>query len=193
MRWGRGYVPTASRDPVFLYDDVLVGIVPERNLNNRQPALHAHLIASAAPRSGEHVVHVGAGVGYYTAILHHLDAWRSATSFAGADNVRVICGDGARVEFDRADVIYVNAGATKPADAWLDRLTDGWRLILPLTAGEFPAGDIGEEQYFVSTVVETNSSLATSRAWRSFRVRVCVTQSPKLPSLPRLKMSDLGM
>jgi len=36
MRWGRGYVPTASRDPVFLYNDVLVAIVPERNLNNGQ-------------------------------------------------------------------------------------------------------------------------------------------------------------
>ena len=163
MRWERGYVPTPSRDPVFLYDDVLVGIVPERNLNNGQPALHAHLIASAAPRSGQHVVHVGAGVGYYTAILHHLVgrrgkvtaiefdpglAERLAANFAGADNVRVICGDGARVEFDPADVIYVNAGATKPADAWLDRLTDGGRLILPLTAGEFPAGDIRQGAVF---------------------------------------------
>lgn len=56
--------------------------------------------------------------------------------------MRVICGDGARIEFDRADVIDVNAGATKPADAWLDRLTDGGRLVLPLTVGEFSAGDI---------------------------------------------------
>jgi protein-L-isoaspartate(D-aspartate) O-methyltransferase len=30
-------------------------------------------------------------------------------------------------------VIYVNAGATRPADFWLDQLTDGGRLILPLT------------------------------------------------------------
>jgi len=27
--------------PVYLYDDVVVGILPERNLNNRQPSLHA--------------------------------------------------------------------------------------------------------------------------------------------------------
>jgi protein-L-isoaspartate O-methyltransferase len=31
-------------------------------------------------------------------------------------------------------VIYVNAGAIHPADIWLDRLNDGGRLILPLTA-----------------------------------------------------------
>jgi hypothetical protein len=28
----------------------------------------------------------------------------------------------------------VNAGATRPADIWLDRLNDGGRLILPLTS-----------------------------------------------------------
>jgi protein-L-isoaspartate(D-aspartate) O-methyltransferase len=43
-------------------------------------------------------------------------------------------GDGAQIEFDPADVIYVNAGATRPADIWLDRLNDDGRLILPLTS-----------------------------------------------------------
>jgi protein-L-isoaspartate(D-aspartate) O-methyltransferase len=57
---------------VYLYDDVVVGIIPERNLNNGQPSLHAWLIGNAAPKAGEHIVHVGAGVGYYTAILHRL-------------------------------------------------------------------------------------------------------------------------
>ena len=33
-----------------------------------------------------------------------------------------------------SDVIYVNAGATRPSDFWLDALKDGGRLILPLTA-----------------------------------------------------------
>jgi protein-L-isoaspartate(D-aspartate) O-methyltransferase len=46
IRWGRGYVPTPSRDPVYLYDDVVAGILPERDLNNGQPSLHAQLIAS---------------------------------------------------------------------------------------------------------------------------------------------------
>jgi len=72
VRWGRGYVPTPSRNPVYLYDDVVVAIIPQRQLNNGQPSLHAALIASAGPRLGEHVVHVGAGVGYYTAVLHRL-------------------------------------------------------------------------------------------------------------------------
>src|SRR5262245_53027480 len=33
-RWSRRYVPTPSDDPVYLYQDALVGIVPERDLNN---------------------------------------------------------------------------------------------------------------------------------------------------------------
>jgi protein-L-isoaspartate(D-aspartate) O-methyltransferase len=56
VRWGRGYVPTPGRNPVYLYDDVVVGIVPERNLNNGQPSLHAVLITGAAPKIGEHAV-----------------------------------------------------------------------------------------------------------------------------------------
>ena len=71
-RWSRRYVPTPSDDPVYLYQDALVGIVPERDLNNGQPSLHAMLIAAAASRPGQHVVHIGAGVGYYTAILAHM-------------------------------------------------------------------------------------------------------------------------
>src|ERR1700720_1250888 len=38
--------------------------------------------------------------------------------------------------------IYVNAGATRPADIWLDRLKEGGRLILPLTADGFPNRDV---------------------------------------------------
>jgi protein-L-isoaspartate(D-aspartate) O-methyltransferase len=151
LRWNRGYVPTPSRNPVCIYDDVLIGIVPERGLNNGQPSLHALLMARAAPRSGEHAVHVGAGVGYYTAILAHLVGRRGrvtaieydptladklAANFKGKPNVGCIHGDGTRVEFETADVIYINAGATHPADIWLDRLADSGRLILPLTSNQ---------------------------------------------------------
>src|SRR6266702_4666660 len=39
LRRERGYVATPRADPVYLYADVLVGIIPERNLNNGQPSL----------------------------------------------------------------------------------------------------------------------------------------------------------
>jgi protein-L-isoaspartate(D-aspartate) O-methyltransferase len=154
-----GYIPTPDADPVYLYSDVLIGIVPERGLNNGMPSYHMPLMASAGIRAGDHVVHIGAGLGYYTAIMAHLagptgrltaiefDAGlvtRAATNFSNAKNVHVLQGDGFSMPFDPADVIYVNAGVTHPADIWLDRLNEGGRLILPLTAKKtLPPGTTG--------------------------------------------------
>ena len=43
---------------------------------------------------------------------------------------------------DAADVIYINAGVTRPVVSWLERLTDRGRLILPMTANQgFMADD----------------------------------------------------
>ena len=39
VRWEQGYVPTPSANPVYIYDDVVVAILPERTLNNGQPSL----------------------------------------------------------------------------------------------------------------------------------------------------------
>jgi protein-L-isoaspartate(D-aspartate) O-methyltransferase len=153
VRWFRNgdYVSSANDDPVHLYADVLVGIVPERRLNNGQPSLHALLMHQAAPAAGDHIVHIGTGSGYYTAIFAHLAAARghvtgieydadvaarATANLAPYSNVRVIQGDGTQLAFGRADVIYVNAGCTRPAETWLDGLADGGRLILPLTSGE---------------------------------------------------------
>ncbi|MHB8272879.1 protein-L-isoaspartate O-methyltransferase family protein [Bradyrhizobium sp.] len=146
---GRPYVPTPDADPVYLYTNDLVGIVPERHINNGQPSLHAHLIHAASPAIGEHVVHVGTGTGYYTALLAHLAgssgrvtgieydgelAARAKANLAPFPTVEIVEGDGGQVAFDAADVIYVNAGCTRPAENWLDRLKDGGRLILPMTS-----------------------------------------------------------
>jgi protein-L-isoaspartate(D-aspartate) O-methyltransferase len=151
----RRYVTTPDDDPVYLYQDLLVGIIQERRLNNGQPSGHAMLIARADPRPGEHAVHIGAATGYYTAILAHMVgdtgrvtaieydpglAARLAVNFAGQPNVRAVQGDGTKIDFDPADVIYVNAGATRPVDLWLDQLKDGGRLILALTRDKDAGG-----------------------------------------------------
>jgi protein-L-isoaspartate(D-aspartate) O-methyltransferase len=143
-----GYVTTPDDNPVYLYQDRLVGLIPESRLNNGQPSGHAMMIAQADPRPGEHAVHIGAGVGYCAAILAHIVgesgritaiefdgglAERLAANFAGQPNVRVVQGDGSKIDFDPADVIYVNAGVTRPVDLWLDRLKDRGRMILALT------------------------------------------------------------
>ncbi|MBR0869740.1 methyltransferase domain-containing protein [Bradyrhizobium tropiciagri] len=159
LRWlSPDYVPTPDADPVYLYTNDLVALVPERRLNNGQPSLHAYLMHHAAPAAGEHVVHVGTGTGYYTALVAHLAgpagrvtgiefdaelAARSRANLASYANVEIIQGDGTQVAFDPADVIYVNAGCTQPAARWLDGLADGGRLILPLTSDDgFKSGNL---------------------------------------------------
>lgn len=148
LRMMAGYVTTPSADPVFLYSDDLVGLLPERQLNNGQPSLHAFLLHEAMPCPGEHLVHIGAGTGYYSAVMAELVgpagrvtavefdpelAAQAEANLADRPNVTVLAGDGATLPFDPADVVYVNAGATRPADLWLDRLRHGGRLVLPLT------------------------------------------------------------
>jgi protein-L-isoaspartate(D-aspartate) O-methyltransferase len=148
------YVEIPSDDPVHLYTDSVVGIIPERQLNNGQPSFHASLLSHAAPQAGEHVVHIGVGVGYYTAIIAELVgvgghvtaiefdaelARRSRINLQPWVNVEVIHGDGTATSFQKADVIYVNAGATRPVDLWLEQLAEGGRLILPLTIDQASA------------------------------------------------------
>jgi hypothetical protein len=50
VRWGGGYRATPDADPIYLYTDDVIGILPKRNLNNGQPSLDAALIAAAAPQ-----------------------------------------------------------------------------------------------------------------------------------------------
>jgi protein-L-isoaspartate(D-aspartate) O-methyltransferase len=146
-RRGR-YDETPSNDPIYLYVDLPVEIDRARRINNGQPSLHALEMAAAAPRPGEHVVHIGAGVGYVTALLAHMVgregrvtaieaeedlAARAKANLAPLPMVEVIHGDGLNAPFDPANVIYLNAGVTGPCDHWLDNLIDGGRMILPLT------------------------------------------------------------
>ena len=139
-------VATPDADPVYVYTDYPIMIVP--GVNNGQPSFHANLLAQAQPSAGEHLVHIGVGLGYYTAIAAHLVgpagrvtavefnadlAERARGNLSDRPNVQVLEGDGTLVEFGDADVIYVSAGATHFIDRWLDRLNEGGRLILPLT------------------------------------------------------------
>jgi protein-L-isoaspartate(D-aspartate) O-methyltransferase len=142
------YHSSPSDDPVYAYVDIPIGILPAKGLNNGQPSFLALLISLGELRDGEHAVHIGTGVGYYTAIISRLVgsagrvtaieyepelAARAAGNLATFPNVRVIEGDGFVLPLDPADVIYVNAGAASPSEIWLDAMKEGGRMILPLT------------------------------------------------------------
>lgn len=146
-----GYLPTISDDPRSLYQDVLVGLATDRGINNGQPTLHARCIAACAVAPGETVVHIGAGTGYYTAVLTEMVgstgrviayeieadlAARAQQNLALYPNVKVIAASATEGALPPCDVIYGCAGATHPLPSWLDALRIGGRLAFPLTPDE---------------------------------------------------------
>ena len=146
-----GYLSTPSDDPVFLYQDILVGLATERGINNGQPSLHARCLAACSVKLDEIVVQIGAGTGYYTAILAALVggdgyvtayeieddlARRARINLRHLPNVTVMGSSTSIEALPDADLIYVNAGATHPLPIWLDALNIGGRLIFPLTPNE---------------------------------------------------------
>jgi protein-L-isoaspartate(D-aspartate) O-methyltransferase len=152
LRSSSDYVVTASDDPASVYVNAAIALDPERNINNGEPALHIGLISQLAPRPGDHVVQIGVGGGYYTAIIAQLVqpggrvtaieydpalARRAVENLRSETHVQVIHADGTSYGFDPADGIYVNAGATRPSEIWLDRLKPGRRLIMMLTTDKW--------------------------------------------------------
>jgi protein-L-isoaspartate(D-aspartate) O-methyltransferase len=145
---GGGYISTPSSDPALLYQDVVVAISEEKKVNNGQPTLHAISLATLDPKPGDTAIHIGAGTGYYTAVLCNLVgptgrvfayeietelASRATTNLASLSNVTVYAQSGAEASLPACNVCYVNAGATMPLNIWLDALRPGGRLLFPLT------------------------------------------------------------
>jgi protein-L-isoaspartate(D-aspartate) O-methyltransferase len=143
-----GYVTVPVDDPAFLYQDFAVALQPDKHINNGQPSLHVRCLAALQIKKGEKVIHVGAGTGYYTALLatlvggsgsviaYEVDqqlADKAAANLKDYSNVSVQNRSGVEGPLPECDVIYVNAGATGPMDAWLDALHAGGRLLFPLT------------------------------------------------------------
>ncbi len=139
---------TSADDPERLYEDVLVGIDLRRGINNGQPSLHAQSIAALGLREGETVVQIGAGAGYYTAILATLVgaagrviayeiepdiAERAAANLARYPQVEVRARSGVE-NLPPADAIYISAAASHPLRVWLEALNRGGRLLFPLQA-----------------------------------------------------------
>ena len=144
---GRGYEWTPDDDPRHLYHNVLVALDASRNLNNGEPAGLLRWLDGLALAPGERVLHIGCGVGYYTAIAAaavpvgsvvgiELDprlAERARRNLAHTPNAMVMAGDGSALAAGPFDAIFVNAGATEPLPAWLGALAPGGRLLVPMT------------------------------------------------------------
>ena len=134
-----------------------------------QPYVTALMVQELAPRSGHRVLDVGAGSGYQTAILSRLvahvyaieriealtDRAMQALASINADNVTLLTGDGTLGYPEEApfDGIICGAAAPDVPKPWLDQLTDGGRIVLP----------VGDQDLQVVQVIEKRSSTLRKR------------------------------
>src|ERR1700730_347979 len=139
-----------------VYHDVFVALRSEKFLNNGQPSMIARLIAALKLSPGKRVYHCGCGTGYYTAIMAEVVGSKGSvvaaeidsalaeiavTNLMNYDHVKVLNRDGADVNPVSCDAILVNAGVTHPHPAWLDCLSEGGVLVLPLSVGRNLGGN----------------------------------------------------
>ena len=164
---------TTDGDPKHLYHNLLVVIDAEQHLNNGHPGFLAFLIDQLDLKAGGHVVHVGCGPGYYTAVMAEVVgnqghvtaveidsrlAARARSNLNHLTQVKIIEGDGGEEDPGPCDAILVNAGATHPRSIWLDSLRTGGRLILPLTV----SGDEGGTEGAVVKIIREPAGFAAS-------------------------------
>src|SRR5260370_42540629 len=71
---GGRYIETPSADPAFLYQDVTVGLAPDRRINNGQPVLKAFVLRGSGWKQGDQEYKVGAGLATYRGFLAGLPA-----------------------------------------------------------------------------------------------------------------------
>lgn len=146
------YSPDGA-DPSLVYHNVPIALDLARDLYNGQPGLIARWLEDLAITPGSRVLHVGAGTGYFTAVLGELvgpsgRVWavevdealaaRAAANVADWPWIHVTRGDGVSGLPAPVDVVLIHAGATHVLDAWLDPIADGGRMLVPLT-GAMPA------------------------------------------------------
>ena len=105
-------------------------------------------IDALAVTPGGRVLHVGAGLGFYTALLAHCVGSRGHVTAIEVDEslAREACGNLSDMPWvdvrhgdasdpvpGSFDAVLVNAGVTHPLGWWLDALAPGGRMALPIT------------------------------------------------------------
>lgn len=165
-------------DPRHIYDNVLVALDAERNLNNGEPEFLLGCLDDLDLAPGDRFLHVGCGTGYYTAIAAHAVAGgavvglevdsgladRARRNLSAWSGVSIQAADASETIAESFDAILVNAGATEPLPLWLDHLRNAGRLLVPMTVDlPEPWAGIGAGQMLLVTRHEDECSASFVR------------------------------
>jgi protein-L-isoaspartate(D-aspartate) O-methyltransferase len=142
-----GFYTSADADPRRVLHGVSIAIDIETMLVNGNPARFAGHMQQVDPRPGEAVFHVGAGFGYFSAVLAEL-VGPSGRVFAAEiepelrEQARInlapyphveVLGDALAGPLPPVDILYSSAGAGTLPAAWLAALKPGGRMVVPIT------------------------------------------------------------
>ena len=141
--------PSPDDDPVHILH--AVGVVLSRGgqhaLHCANPAPVAKALQTTGLIPGDRVLHVGAGLGYFSAIMAELVGPSGRVTAAEIDPELAeaarrslspwpqvaVTGDALSLAPAPYDVIFSSAGMAAIPPVWLDCLTVGGRMMLPLT------------------------------------------------------------
>lgn len=141
------YYLSDNDDQRQVMHSVGVALDPNRGLNNGNPARVGRVIEATEIKPGDRVLHVGAGAGYYSAVIAELVGPEGAVIAAEIDqllfaeaqrnlmpwnNVQVV-GDALALDLPSLDVVFSSAGIADLPLLWLLALKPGGRMLLPLT------------------------------------------------------------
>lgn len=168
------YYATQDNDVSHILHAVGVALDAKRELNTANPARVGRSLEAAEFRPGDEVLHVGAGMGYFSAIIAELVgptgrvtaaeideqlASKARSNLASRPNVEII-GDALTHPLPSVDVVFASAGSAIIPRPWVDALRPGGRMVLPLT---------GSKNIGVSLVVKkTNDNSRLAAQHREF-------------------------
>jgi protein-L-isoaspartate O-methyltransferase len=124
------YMTTPDAEPRRVYHNVVFALDRSRDLTNGQPGTLAHYINSLDLAPGNRVYHLGAGAGYYTAVIAEVVGSSGVVvasevhpelgpvaqkNLADRANVTLHVGDGTQFDPGECDAMLINAGVTDPS------------------------------------------------------------------------------
>ena len=144
-----GFVPAESAAAAYDDEPIRIG----HGQVTTQPSLSASMMESLDLAGDEHVLEVGTGLGYQTALLAYLAAdvvsierWPDMAGQArrnlarhGIHNVELLVGDGSCGVPDRApyDAVVVSAAFPEVPSPLIEQLRVGGRLVQPIGPGGY--------------------------------------------------------
>jgi protein-L-isoaspartate(D-aspartate) O-methyltransferase len=150
-RYDQARYQTPDADLKHLYHNVLISLDSQKGINVGEPAFWLRTLLVANIVSGYRVMQVGAGTGYYTAILSRLVgasgsviayeiepklAALAIRALSDVSNINLRTANALEEPQDidpKIDLIISFAGINLVPDTWTNRLSSEGRIIAPVT------------------------------------------------------------